>query len=207
MTEGVELPSWLNVSRETLDRFLALCDLVKRWNPAINLIAKSTVSDMWTRHLLDSAQLFEHCPEEAGAWLDLGSGAGFPGLVVAIMAAESRQDLRVTLVESDRRKSVFLSEAVRRLGLSADVICSRVDSIAPQGADVVSARALAPLAALCGHAHRHLAASGIAIFPKGANAAAELAVAQQAWRFRVASHASRTDAEASILVLKDIRNV
>ncbi len=207
MTESVEFPGWLNVSLETLDKFRALCDLVKHWNPAINLIAKSTVVDIWNRHLLDSAQLFDHCPADARTWLDIGSGAGFPGLVVAIMATETRQELCVTLVESDRRKSVFLSEAIRQLSLSANMICSRIDSVAPQGSDVVSARALSPLTVLCAHAHRHLAASGVAIFPKGAHAATEIAVAQQSWRFEVASHRSRTDDEAAILVLKDIRNV
>lgn len=206
MTENADVPAWLNVSRETLQKLQSYCDLVRRWNPAINLVAKSTIPDLWNRHLLDSAQLFAFCPTNAKTWVDLGSGAGFPGLVMAILAAEHRPDLRVTMVESDRRKSVFLNEAIRQLGLSAVVLTQRIEDVSPQAADVVSARALSSLTVLCGHAHRHLAPAGVGIFPKGANAAPEVAEAQALWRFDVVSHASRTDAEAAILVLKGVRN-
>ena len=207
MTPSDDLPSWLNVSRETAQKLHALCDLVKRWNPAINLVAKSTVPDLWQRHLLDSAQLFAYCPSAAKKWLDLGSGAGFPGLVMAIIAAEQRPDLVVTLVESDRRKSVFLGEAVRLLGLSAKIICQRIEDVKPQGADVLSARALAPLAVLCGYAHIHLTGGGVAVLPKGAQAKTEIDDAQVRWQFDCDSHNSRTDPDAAILILKDIRNV
>lgn len=207
MTVLPVVPDWLDVSRETFEKLTAYCDLVRRWNPAINMIAKSTIADVWGRHLLDSAQIFEHCPPTAGTWLDLGSGAGFPGLVVAILAVERQPELRVTLVESDRRKSVFLGEVIRQLGLKAQVMCHRIEDIEPQGADVVSARALAPLSSLCAHASRHLCRSGTAIFLKGAQAADELTAARLKWQFHEVAHPSRTDENATILVVKDIRNV
>lgn len=201
-----EKPDWLDVSRETEERLHGLCELVKKWNPAVNLVAKSTVSDLWQRHLLDSAQLFALCPAHARAWLDLGSGAGFPGLVIAILADQHQADLVVTLVESDRRKAVFLTEAARTLHLRVKVICERIEELTPQGADVISARALSSLANLCDHAFRHLKPDGICLFPKGANAAAEIAEARSLWQFEVESHGSRTDTSASILVLKDVRH-
>lgn len=207
MIGNQDAPDWLNVSRETLQSLRTFCDLVRRWNPAINLVAKSTVADMWNRHLLDSAQIFKFMPMTATSWLDLGSGAGFPGLVVAILATEHQPELRVTLVESDRRKSVFLNEVIRTLNLPAKVLTQRIDDVAPQAADVVSARALSSLSSLCGHAHRHLADGGIALFPKGVQAQAEIDDARAHWWFGVDSHPSSTDAEATILVLKDIRNV
>ena len=206
MTASEEVPDWLNVSRETEQKLRGLCALVKRWNPAVNLVAKSTIADLWSRHLLDSAQLFAHRPQAARTWLDLGSGAGFPGLVMAILADQDQPDLAVTLVESDRRKAVFLSEATRTLGLSAKVICERIEDVAAQNADIVSARALSSLTMLCGHVARHAGANGIGLFPKGANATAEIAEAQAPWHFVVESHGSRTDTGASILVLKDVRH-
>ncbi len=206
MTASQGVPDWLNVSRETEGKLRDLCDLVKRWNPAVNLVAKSTIVDLWGRHLLDSAQLFALRPQAARSWLDLGSGAGFPGLVMAILADQHQPDLAVTLVESDRRKAVFLGEATRKLGLSSKIICERIEDVTPQNADVVSARALSSLSNLCAHVARHANANGMGLFPKGANAAAEIAEARMHWHFVVESHASRTDTSASILALKDVRH-
>ena len=123
---------------------------------------------------MDSAQLFALRPQAARSWLDLGSGAGFPGLVMAILADQHQPDLAVTLVESDRRKAVFLGEATRKLGLSSKIICERIEDVTPQNADVVSARALSSLSNLCAHVARHANANGMGLFPKGANAAAEI---------------------------------
>ena len=201
-----EMPDWLNVSRETEEKMRGLCDLVKKWNPAVNLVAKSTIADLWQRHLLDSAQLYTYCPQDVRSWLDLGSGAGFPGLVIAILAEKQRPEMTVTLVESDRRKAVFLTEAARTLNLRAKVICERVESVQPQAANVVSARALASLTALCEHAARHLGPDGLCLFPKGAAAAVEIAEARRVWHFKVETHGSRTDTNASILALKEIRH-
>ena len=206
MTGADDIPDWLNVSRETEQKLRGLCDLVKRWNPAVNLVSKSTIADLWGRHLLDSAQLFALRTDTARSWLDLGSGSGFPGLVMAIMAEQHQPDLAVTLVESDRRKSVFLAEAARTLGLRAKIICDRIEDVVPQEADIVSARALSSLTNLCGHVVRHLGPDGIGLFPKGANATSEIAEARLHWHFVVESHVSRTDTSASVLVLKDVRH-
>ncbi len=206
MSAVESLPDWMNVSRETHEKLMQFCRLVDRWNPTINLVAKSTIPHLWHRHVLDSAQLFEFLPENATHWLDLGSGAGFPGLVVAILASEGATELRVTLVESDRRKAVFLSEVIRNLSLTTRVICQRIEGLPRQNADVLSARALAPLPVLCGFADAHLNGAGTAVFPKGSNSAAEIVSAQEKWKFSLSQRVSRTDPDASVLVLKDIRN-
>lgn len=207
MQDQFDCPPWLDVSRETFDKLAALCALVVRWTPAINLVSKSTASQIWSRHLLDSAQIFAFIPPSARHWVDLGSGGGFPGLVVAVLGAEKMPDLAITLVESDRRKSVFLSEAARTLGLKITVLTQRIDEIAPLSADVLSARALAPLASLCAFADRHLAKDGTAIFMKGANYADEVVEARKSWNFESQIHQSRTDATAVVLEMKAIRHV
>lgn len=208
MSEDPKIPDWFPVvSRETAARLEGLCALVVKWNPAINLVAKSTVTQIWHRHLLDSAQLAEFVPDEAKIWVDLGSGAGFPGLVVAILSAEHRPNLLVSLVESDQRKAVFLAEVVRILGLNANIICKRAEILPPMSADVLSARALTSLGGLCGYASKHLAPGGTAIFPKGAAAADEIAEARKSWHFSLATAKSRTDTVGSILLLKDVVHV
>lgn len=207
MQDQFDCPPWLDVSRETFDKLGALCALVVRWTPAINLVSKSTASQIWSRHLLDSAQIFSLIPASARHLVDLGSGGGFPGLVISVLAAEKMPDLAVTLVESDRRKSVFLSEAARTLGLKVAIITQRIDEIPPLSADVLSARALAALATLCTFADRHLAKDGTAIFMKGANYAEEVAEARKSWSFDSQIHQSRTDATAVVLEMKAIRHV
>lgn len=147
----------VNVSRETFEELRAYRSLVRRWTPAINLVSKASVDDLWQRHIADSAQVFAATgAESAQSWVDLGSGGGFPGLVVAVLAKELRPDLRVTLVESDLRKATFLRQAAQALSLSVTVHSVRIESLAPQNADVLSARALAPLSDLLAHAERHL---------------------------------------------------
>jgi 16S rRNA (guanine527-N7)-methyltransferase len=194
----------LDVSRETTARLDAYATLLTKWNPAINLVARSTLPDLWKRHILDSAQLLDLAPKGARHLVDLGSGGGFPGLVIAILAAEKRPDLRVTLVEADLRKAAFLNAVVRETGLSARVCAARSESLPPLEAEVLSARALAPLTNLIAHAERHLAECGRAIFPKGAAHEAEIAEALERWRFSVQKHPSRTDPEAVLLCIGDI---
>jgi 16S rRNA (guanine527-N7)-methyltransferase len=194
----------LDVSRETTARLDTYAALLTKWNPAINLVAKSTLPEFWTRHILDSAQLLKLAPNSARHWADLGSGGGFPGLVIAILAAEKRPELQVTLVESDLRKATFLNTVVRETGLSTRVCAERVESLPPLKADVLSARALAPLGDLLAHAERHLAEGGLAIFPKGAAHESEIAEALERWRFSVQKHPSRTDSEAVLLCIGDI---
>lgn len=194
----------VNVSRETIAVLQDFGDLVRRWTPAINLVGKATVPDLWNRHIVDSAQIFALRPPEARTWVDLGSGGGFPGLVVAILARDLAPTLRVTLVESDLRKATFLRQAAQSLGLQVDVRSQRIEALPGLDADVLSARALAPLAELIAYADRLLARDGIAIFPKGARSAEELASARRAWDFDVDMRPSLSEGEATILVIRNI---
>ncbi|MCV2882100.1 16S rRNA (guanine(527)-N(7))-methyltransferase RsmG [Actibacterium sp. XHP0104] len=196
----------LSVSRETFERLKTYESLLHKWNPAINLVAKSTLADAWARHFVDSAQIFQLAPL-ARHWADLGSGGGFPGMVIAILAAEHAPDMQVTLVESDQRKATFLRTVAREAGVRANVIAERIEDVPPLGADVLSARALASLDVLLGFAQRHLLPDGVAIFPKGANHQAELTEALANWRFEVQKSNSVTDSNAVILAIKGLSHV
>ncbi|GAA0297244.1 16S rRNA (guanine(527)-N(7))-methyltransferase RsmG [Rhodovulum strictum] len=197
-----------DVSRETSERLAGFAALLRKWNPVINLVARSTLDALEERHLVDSAQLFQHLPPSARRWADLGSGGGFPGLVIAILAAEQAPDLTVELIESDQRKATFLRTAARELGLgNVTVLAERIESLPPRHADVISARALAPLTELLDHAERHLAEDGIALFPKGARHGEELDAALASWRFDVQKIPSTTDPQAVILKIGGIARV
>ncbi len=192
------------VSRETMQALRELDALVRHWTPAINLISKASVPLIWDRHIVDSAQLFPYCPAGARRWLDFGSGAGFPGLVIAVLAKEGRPDLKLSLVEADARKSTFLRHAAKALGLSVEVITDRIESISAANADVVSARAVASLSDLLPYAARHLAPGGVAFFPKGARHLEEVATARRGWLFDVDSHPSLSEPGAAILIIRNI---
>lgn len=176
-------PEALGVSRETFERLEIYVDLLKKWNPRINLVAKSTIDQVWERHIHDSLQLRQLAPNPCKTWADLGSGGGFPGLVIAIMAIESGQPEHVTLVESDQRKSAFLRTVIRETGARADVITARIENTPALNADVVSARALADLTELLGFAERHMIPTGTALFPKGVRWEKEVEDAQRQWNF------------------------
>jgi 16S rRNA (guanine527-N7)-methyltransferase len=194
----------LNVSRETLEKLEGYCALLTKWNAKINLVAPSTIPDLWPRHIVDSAQIFRHAPKSARLWVDLGSGGGLPALVCAILAQEALPECRFTLVESDKRKAAFLLSAARELQLSLTVVSDRAETLAPQQADIVSARALAPLPQLLAWVARHLAENGVALLPKGKNYATELAAARAEWQFEDTVFESQTDPLARLLILKGI---
>lgn len=191
----------LSVSRETTERLSIYVDLLEKWNRRINLIAKSTQPDIWQRHIADSAQLLVHAPPAVTHWLDFGSGGGLPGLVVAIIGNDSGRVKTITLVESDARKCVFLTEATRTLGLNVRVLNQRVEAVPLQAADVISARALADLSSLCDYAYPHCHQDTVLFFPKGAAHAQELTAASKAWDFEANVHQSRTDSRAAIVEL------
>jgi len=197
----------LDVSRETLERLELLVSLVRKWSPRINLVSERSLDVIWTRHVLDSAQIYAIAPKPFRTWLDLGSGAGFPGLVIAMIAAEKEPGARIALVESDRRKAAFLRAAARETSLTVEVHAERVEQLSPQRADIVSARALAGLETLIGFADRHLRPGGVAIFPKGVRRMEEIAHARQTWNFTLQSCKSITDAEAAILKVGEISRV
>jgi 16S rRNA (guanine527-N7)-methyltransferase len=195
-----------DVSRETMDRLECYEVLIQKWNPKINLIASSTLSEIWNRHFLDSGQLVPFAPT-SGTWLDLGSGGGFPALVIASMTKDTCPELSFTLVESDTRKAVFLRAVIRELGLNANVLSDRIEKTSPQNVGVVSARALGPLSKLIEYAEIHLNQDGIALFPKGSSHKSELEQALECWSFHVQTISSVTDQSAAIFAIKDIRRV
>jgi 16S rRNA (guanine527-N7)-methyltransferase len=196
-----------DVSRETLDRLTIYHDLLRKWGSRINLVSRGTLDDAWTRHFIDSAQLFELAPGDAKVWVDLGSGGGFPGLVVAILAADTRPDLEVRLIEADQRKAAFLRTVCRETGITAHIVAERIESATPSEADVLSARALAPLTELLTMAERHLRPGGVCLFPKGARHREEVAEALETFTFDCEEYPSKTGADSVILKIGGIGRV
>lgn len=208
MTEDTLSPaSSLQLTAQEIADLRRFAEIVLRWNPRINLVSKSSAADIWDRHILDSAQIFDLAPENAESWVDLGSGGGFPGIVVAVIAAQRRPALAMTLVESDQRKAVFLRQAIRELGLRATVRSQRIEQITDQRADVVSARALAGLPELLALASPLLAEGGTCLFAKGASRQQELDAARQSWSFSVTEVPSITDPGAAILRITEVHHV
>ncbi|MCA0273949.1 MAG: 16S rRNA (guanine(527)-N(7))-methyltransferase RsmG [Proteobacteria bacterium] len=197
----------LDVSRETFERLEVYEALLAKWNPAINLVAKGTLGEAWSRHFIDSAQVLSLAPPEARIWLDVGSGGGFPGMVVAIIAAELRPDLSITLVDSDLRKSAFLGEVARNTGVAVTINAVRAEELPPANADVMTARAFAPLTTLLSLASRHLNPQGRGIFLKGARHEAEVSDALESFRFDLQKVPSQTDPQAVILSVGGITRV
>lgn len=202
-----EFQRHVDVSRETFERLEAYVALMTKWNSAINLVSPNTISEIWTRHILDSAQIYGLAPENPNIWCDLGSGGGLPALVVAIMAKDTNPDLSVTCIESDLRKATFLRTVARELALNLSVRSERIEKADPQNADVLSARALASLDALCGFAARHLKPDGVAIFPKGENYRQEIDEALENWSFQLDTYPSKTHPNAVILKIGEISRV
>lgn len=196
-----------DVSRETMAKLDIYAKLLSKWSPRINLVAQGSVSQVWTRHFLDSAQLIDLVPEKFESWVDIGSGGGFPGAVAAILAAGKGCSANFALVEADQRKAAFLKTLAREAGVPFAVISRRIEDLDPQAADVISARALAPLPKLLDYASKHLAIGGTALFLKGGRFAEELANAKKTWSFRVEVVPSMTDKEAAILKIGEIERV
>ena len=195
-----------DVSRETMERLRGFEQLVQKWNPTINLVSKNDLTNLWERHIVDSLQVANECTDYE-KWVDIGSGGGFPGVVVAILAKEKNFGATHTLIESDIRKCTFLRTAIRELDLNATVITKRIEETEPQQADVLSARALSSLDKLFGFAERHLKKEGKAIFPKGQSASEEIAEAEKGWKFSYRRVQSTTNPEASLLVCRNIQRV
>jgi len=200
----VELAQY--VSRETSERLHAYVDLIAKWNPRINLVAKSQMADIWDRHIWDSAQLWPFVPPSE-RHVDLGSGGGLPAIVLACLAKDHAPQMTFTLIESDIRKSVFLRTVARELSLPVQVYDRRHEMVPPLNAGSVTARALASLDTLLAGIHRHMSPNAVAILPKGATWKQEVEVAQQSWHFDLVAHPSMTASEAAILEVKDIHRV
>jgi 16S rRNA (guanine527-N7)-methyltransferase len=191
------------VSRETEDRLAILVELLDRWRQKINLISNATFPSVWTRHIADSAQLAALAPE-AKRWLDMGSGAGFPGLVIAIQLADVR-DAIVHCIESDGRKCAFLREAARATGAAAAIHAVRVEAIEPESlgtVDAVTARAFAPLPLTLKLARPWIERGAIAVFPRGESAKDQIAASPEAWTHAIESLQSVVNPKAAILRIR-----
>ncbi len=199
------LPGILDVSRETSERLKTFEGLVQKWSPKINLVSRDDLRHVWDRHIVDSAQILAHSPSNPKIWTDIGSGGGFPGIIVAIVLAERSPNCKVTMIESDQRKATFLRTALRECGITGQVIASRIEAAPPQSADVLSARALAPVSDLLAHAALHLNKNGIALLHKGRNYAQEFEVARKNWTFDLVAHQSKTASDSRILEIGNIQ--
>ncbi|MBB5517666.1 16S rRNA (guanine(527)-N(7))-methyltransferase RsmG [Amphiplicatus metriothermophilus] len=198
-----EFAAAANVSRETLDRLKAYDAILLDRAGRHNLVARSTLPDRWRRHFLDSAQLFPLIPETARTLVDLGSGAGFPGLVLAAMGAE--RGLRVALVESTGKKAAFLREATAAMGLdNVAVIPQRIENITISPPDVITARALARLDKLLGYAHEIAGKSTLCLFLKGQDVEDELTEAAKSWHMEATRTASVTNPGSTVLAIRAV---
>lgn len=187
------------VSRETFDALLVFEREFRRWSERINLASPTTLDDLWRRHVLDSAQLMRLMPE-ARQWLDLGSGGGFPGAIVAILTKD-RPGSHVDLVESSRKKAAFLQTTLSVVGAPAKVHSIRIEQAPERVAmpDVVTARALAPLPSLIDLAFPWISGTATALFHKGRDYAREVADSRYQWQFDLVEHTSRIDPASRVL--------
>jgi len=187
------------VSRETLARLEAYAELLTRWSARINLVSRDTLPDLWQRHILDSAQLFRFMPSRAQKTIDLGSGAGLPGLVLAVLGAPG-----VELVEADSRKAAFLREAARVTQADVTIRPCRSQAVPPHWVDVVTARACAPLDRLLELAAPFLTLQTLCLFPKGARYNEDLTLARKAWTMNASVEQSLSDRRGVILRLQQV---
>ncbi len=191
-----------SVSRETLDRLDAFAALLLGWNKRINLVSRADEPVIWSRHIADSLQLASLIPTDICSAADLGSGAGFPGLVLAIATS-----IPFHLVEADQRKASFLREVARVTQAPVTVCASRIEAVSIRPVPLVTARALAPLATLLSFAAPLLQAGGVCLFPKGGSVQREIVAASAAWTMRIEQHISRTDPSGVILRISEVMRV
>ena len=195
------------VSRETIEKLNTYERELKRWQKAVNLVAPSTLDNIWQRHFADSAQIADYIPQDAHHICDVGSGGGFPGLVLATLLTRPR-DLRVTLVESDTRKAAFLRETARRIEIPVEILSTRIETNATvqrlNSVDTVTARALAPLDRLFGLVAPVFSCETVGVFLKGQDVTREIDQARLGWAFSLELHESVTDADGRIAVIRNL---
>ena len=199
-----EFAARTGVSRETLARLKAYVGLLEDWNQRHNLVSRNSIADVWRRHVWDSAQLMQYIPAYTTTLADLGSGAGFPGLVLAELL-RGRAD--VILYESIRKKCDFLEAAAKRMGVSVGIRNTRIEAEKHAPVDVVTARALAPVDKLLGYAQQMAARHTICLFLKGQSLAVELTEARKSWKMKTLQHPSATDSSGVILEVREFRHV
>ncbi len=201
-----------DVSRETYEALEKYVSLIIKWNPKINLVAKSTIDEIWTRHIRDSAQIWPLAKkylqsDTSQTWLDLGSGGGLPGLVMAILAKDDFPNLSFHLIESDQRKATFLRTVSRETKCRIEVHSKRIEDVDSIGAQVISARALASLADLLELSVPHIAPNATLFFPKGEKWQSEVEAAKESWSFSLQRNQSQTNPASAILEIGDLVHV
>jgi 16S rRNA (guanine527-N7)-methyltransferase len=200
-----EFAEQANVSRETLARLKLYASMLEDWNSRQNLVSRASLNSMWLRHFWDSAQLIHYLPANAASLVDLGSGAGFPGLVLAeLLRARS---LRIVLYESIQKKRDFLAAVAGRLRLEVEIRGGRIEMANREAFDVITARACAPLAKLLDYAQAFWGAGTVALFLKGQNLGAELTHAYNYWTMKTIEHPSRSSHSGTVLEVRELRRV
>jgi 16S rRNA (guanine527-N7)-methyltransferase len=191
------------VSRETLARLKTYAGMLEDWGARHNLISRASMAELWRRHFADSAQIAVLIPDSARSLVDLGSGAGFPGLVLAELL-RARGGLRIVLYEATAKKCHFLEAVASRLSLALDIRCARIEDAAPETFEVVTARACAPLPKLLAYAQRFWGPGTVGLFLKGQNVEDELTEAHKSWRMNLRRHVSRSDPSGVILEIREL---
>ncbi|MFL2812333.1 MAG: 16S rRNA (guanine(527)-N(7))-methyltransferase RsmG [Paracoccaceae bacterium] len=192
------------VSRETCDLLRVYYDMLINWNKKINLVSRKSINTSWNRHFLDSAQLWLYLPKEANKWLDFGSGAGFPGLVIAFISKELKPDLKIVLVEKNKKKALFLSKVVNEIGLNVEIFSSNVESIKPQKADVITSRAFGKLDHLLKISYKHQNKDTTSLFPKGRSFTDEIIMSKKNWSYELEKIKNIIDNNSFILKIRKL---
>ena len=193
-----------HVSRETLNSFCEYESLLSKWNKKINLVSKTTLVDIWDRHFLDSGQIINHVDASGKIWVDVGTGAGFPGLVVALLLRDRKIDCDLTLVEKNTKKVFFLNEVIRSFKLNVKVVNNSIDCIEPLNADILTARAFSELKDLIQIANDHRKSQGVCLFLKGENYKLELDKTLNYWFFDYDVFDSLSNPSGKIIRVKQI---
>jgi 16S rRNA (guanine527-N7)-methyltransferase len=198
-----EFATQSGVSRETLDRLKSFVALLAEWNEKHNLVSAKSREEVWRRHIWDSAQLARYIPDDTQTLVDLGSGAGFPGLVLAEML---RSKVAVTLYEATGKKAEFLKAAAARLDLPIEVCNERIEARLRPAADIVTARALAPLDKLLPYAQQFASRQTVCLFLKGQSVVSELTAIRKSWRMKALQHPSLSDPSGVVLEIRELRH-
>lgn len=193
-----------NVSHETIQKLELYQQSLADWQNKFNLVSNSTIEDAWNRHFVDSMQLFALIPQEAKTLVDIGSGAGFPGMVLAIMANAATPYLKVTLVDSVHKKTLYLNHVKEITNTQVNILNRRIENIKQKTFDVITARAVIALKDLLGYAQPLFRKNSICIFPKGKNYLAEISEAKKEWYFNFEIVPSQTSEESVILLIKNL---
>jgi 16S rRNA (guanine527-N7)-methyltransferase len=201
-----EFAALSHVSRETLARLKVYADMLADWNARHNLVSSGSLADVWRRHFWDSAQLVPYIPTSAASLVDLGSGAGFPGLVIAEILRE-RRGFRVVLCEATAKKCRFLEAVATRLNLPVEIRQGRIEDAAPEIFDCITARACAPTTKLLAYTQRFWGRDSVVLLLKGQNVEVELTESNKSWRMDVIRHQSRSDPSGVILEIRELHRV